>query len=218
MVIDTMWEEELFRYNTFLERLLDLPHFHESIAYSKAYLLTRPRLSLKNSLECYTDLNFENIITIGKNLKSSYGWFDDVLGVLIFTQVLFVSIVYFKYQKALSRQVRNPLNNIKFIREDGVIIGFHAFQVFMTLILWAATFIKSRILKGQEEEFSEISALSCFDNQGVRQALQDLADEIPRAIYQIPFLASTLLLACILGFVGSYLDIFITKVVKLKRD
>ena len=214
VIIDRLREDELYRYNGFLDRINDLPKYLETINSSKANLVSRHRLSLKSYYECYRTENFEKIDEIGHKLSDTDYTFDIIIYISAFVEFMLL-VDYFSMKDKDYKNLHRSLVMENF-RRKLLIIAYCAAQLILGILVWLLTQSNIKSLSQTYYQFEEIAQLKCFNNNEVITALDDVSEEILKAIAYIPILSSLLLIVNIFGFGFSYADIVIQNISKLK--
>jgi len=207
-VTHAMHEEDVYRFNGIMERLIGLPRYFESISGKRAFLVSRPRLALKDYSECYRiDLN--KIHEISHELSDVYGWFNVIIIISMILSIIIVVIPSCNNNVGML----NYLN----MRFNYGVIGVYAFQTFLFLLCWWAVSGRCSHLQSQHTQFQALTRFSCFGNENVSQALKDIAEEIPKAAENVPGYLLPLIAINVIGAVVSYFDLIVNKFGKDKR-
>ena len=216
-IIDSLWEEELYRYNGLLDKLKGLPDYIESISSVRAHLVARHRFDVKNYYECFNKEEYKRIEDIGHELSKTYTEFNIGTGISFVVQILFLMAVWAEYTNNQSIST-NPIVVVDKLREKLLIICFHGLQLFLSLSIFLATYWKCEDLNEQYYKFQQITQLKCFNNDMINLALGDIANEIPRATSYIPFLSMLFFVLNVVGFALSFIDVIAKKMHKLKYN
>jgi len=209
-VIHAVHEVDLYRFNGMMEKLISLPIYLKSISGKRAFLVSRPRLALKDHLECYRiDLNM--IYEISHELSDVYMWFNTIIVTSMILSIIIVLIPCCTNDNVGMRM--NYLN----MRFNFGVIWVYALQTFLLLLcLWAVSERCSH-LQSQHSQFQALTRFSCFGNENASKALKDIAEEILKAAENVPGYLLSLIAINVLGAVVSYFDLVLNTFGKDKR-